>query len=58
MLVIGPAPESCCAKGDIPEAIVFAGIPPGNGGRAPGRLLAGGGGGQSRSYSHPQTPHQ
>ena len=45
MLVIGPAPESCCAKGDMPEAIVFAGIPLGNGGRAPGKLLAGGGGG-------------
>ena len=44
ILVMGPAPESCWAKGDMPEAMVFDGIPPGNG-RAPGRLLAGGGGG-------------
>lgn len=33
------------ANGDIPEAIVCAGIPPANGGRAPMLLVAGGGGG-------------
>ena len=29
----------------MPEAMVFDGIPPGNGGLEPGKLLVGGGGG-------------